>query len=40
MGGIQRAGVYSFMDYVKVGATIQLILGVLMILTIPIFFPF
>lgn len=37
---VMPAGQYSFMDYVKVGAPIQLILGVLMILTIPLFFPF
>ncbi|MDE7443941.1 MAG: anion permease, partial [Muribaculaceae bacterium] len=37
---VMPAGQYSFMDYVKVGAPLQIILGILMILTIPIFFPF
>ena len=37
---VMPAGQYTFMDYVKVGAPLQLLLGVLMILTIPLFFPF
>jgi len=37
---VMPAGQYTFMDYVKVGAPLQLILGILMIFVIPIFFPF
>ncbi len=37
---VMHAGQYSFMDYVKVGAPLQLILGVIMIIAIPLFFPF
>lgn len=37
---VMPAGQYSFLDYVKVGAPLQLLLGLLMILTIPLFFPF
>lgn len=37
---VMPAGQYTFMDYVKVGGPLQLILGVLMILVIPLFFPF
>lgn len=37
---VMPAGQYSFMDYVKVGAPLQLLLGILMILVIPLLFPF
>lgn len=37
---VMPAGQYTFMDYVKVGAPLQILLGILMILAIPIFFPF
>lgn len=37
---VMPAGQYTFMDYVKVGAPLQLLLGILMIFVIPIFFPF
>ena len=37
---VMPAGQYTFMDYVRVGAPLQLILGLLMIFTIPFFFPF
>ena len=37
---VMPAGQYTFMDYVKVGAPLQLALGLLMIFVIPIFFPF
>lgn len=37
---VMPAGQYTFMDYIKVGAPLQLILGVLMIMIIPLFFPF
>ncbi len=37
---VMPAGQYTFMDYVKVGAPLQLLLGILMIFVIPLFFPF
>jgi len=37
---VMPAGQYSFTDYVKVGGPLQLILGIVMILVIPLFFPF
>lgn len=37
---VMSAGKYKFMDYVKVGLPVQLILGVLMIIILPIFYPF
>ena len=33
-------GGYSFMDYVKAGALLQIIVGLILIFTIPLFFPF
>ena len=37
---VMPAGQYSFMDYVKVGAPLQLLLGILMIFVLPLLFPF
>lgn len=37
---VMSAGRYSFMDYVKVGLPLQLIMGIVMILALPILFPF
>ncbi|MDE5750459.1 MAG: anion permease, partial [Duncaniella sp.] len=37
---VMNAGQYTFMDYVKVGAPLQIVLGVLMIFVIPLIFPF
>ena len=37
---VMPAGQYTFMDYVKVGAPLQILLGILMIFIIPLFFPF
>ena len=37
---VMRAGQYTFMDYVKVGLPLQLIMGVVMILVLPLLFPF
>ncbi len=37
---VMPAGQYTFMDYVKVGGPLQVILGLVMILVIPLFFPF
>lgn len=37
---VMPAGQYTFMDYIKVGAPLQILLGILMIFVIPVFFPF
>lgn len=37
---VMNAGHYNFMDYVKVGLPLQLIMGIVAILVIPLFFPF
>lgn len=37
---VMNAGHYTFMDYVKVGVPLQVIMGIVAILTIPLFFPF
>lgn len=37
---VMPAGQYSFMDYVKVGLPLQLLLGILMIFVLPLIFPF
>ena len=37
---VMNAGHYTFMDYVKVGLPLQIIMGIVAILTIPLFFPF
>ncbi|MDE5728520.1 MAG: SLC13 family permease [Duncaniella sp.] len=37
---VMNAGQYTFMDYVKVGGPLQIILGIIMILVVPVFFPF
>ena len=37
---VMNAGHYNFMDYVKVGVPLQVIMGIVAILTIPLFFPF
>lgn len=37
---VMPAGQYSFADYLKVGAPLQLILGVIMIFALPLLFPF
>ena len=37
---VMRAGQYSFMDCVKVGLPLQLMMGVVMILVLPLLFPF
>lgn len=36
---VMRAGNYTFMDYVKVGLPLQIIMGVVMILVLPLLFP-
>ena len=37
---VMPAGQYTFMDYVKVGLPLQIIMGIVMILVLPLFFPF
>jgi di/tricarboxylate transporter len=34
------AGQYTFMDYVKVGLPLQILMGVVMVFVLPLFFPF
>ena len=37
---VMPAGQYTFMDYVKVGLPLQVIMGVVMVLALPLLFPF
>lgn len=37
---VMSAGKYTFMDYVKVGLPLQVIMGVVMVLVLPLLFPF
>lgn len=37
---VMSAGRYSFMDYVKVGLPLQVVMGIIMILVLPLLFPF
>jgi len=37
---VMSAGKYTFSDYVKVGLPLQLILGIIMVLALPLIFPF
>ncbi len=37
---VMSAGQYKFMDYIKVGVPLQLILGIIMVCLLPLFFPF
>lgn len=37
---VMSAGRYSFMDYVKVGLPLQIVMGIVMILVLPLLFPF
>lgn len=37
---VMRAGQYTFMDYIKVGLPLQLIMGIVMVLVLPLLFPF
>lgn len=37
---VMQAGQYKFMDYVKVGLPLQLIIGLMMVLVLPLLFPF
>lgn len=37
---VMPAGKYTFMDYIKVGLPLQIIMGIIMILVLPLLFPF
>ena len=37
---VMSAGQYTFMDYVKVGLPLQILMGVVMVFVLPLFFPF
>ncbi len=37
---VMSAGKYSFMDYIKVGLPLQIVMGIVMIFVIPLLFPF
>lgn len=37
---VMNAGRYTFMDYVKVGLPLQVIMGIIMIIVLPVIFPF
>jgi len=37
---VMVAGKYKFFDYMKVGIPLQLIIGFIVIMVLPIFFPF
>ena len=37
---VMNAGHYNFMDYVKIGLPLQIAVGIVAILVIPLFFPF
>lgn len=37
---VMSAGKYTFMDYVKVGLPLQIIMGIIMVIVLPILFPF
>lgn len=37
---VMQAGRYTFMDYVKVGLPLQLIIGIVMIIALPLIYPF
>ena len=37
---VMSAGQYTFMDYVKVGLPLQILMGIVMVIVLPMFFPF
>ena len=37
---VMPAGRYTFMDYVKVGLPLQIIMGIVMVFVLPLLFPF
>ena len=37
---VMPAGQYSFMDYIKVGLPLQIVMGIVMVIVLPLLFPF
>ncbi len=37
---VMNAGQYTFMDYVKIGGPLQIIMGIVMVIALPLIFPF
>ena len=37
---VMSAGQYTFMDYIKVGLPLQIVMGIVMIFVLPLLFPF
>jgi di/tricarboxylate transporter len=37
---VMPAGQYTFMDYIKVGLPLQIIMGIVMVIVLPLLFPF
>ena len=37
---VMSAGNYTFMDYIKVGLPLQIVMGVVMVVVLPLFYPF
>jgi di/tricarboxylate transporter len=37
---VMSAGQYTFMDYIKVGLPMQILKGIVMVLVLPLLFPF
>ena len=37
---VMQAGRYSFMDYIRVGIPLQVIMGLVMLIVLPLLFPF
>ena len=37
---VMQAGRYTFMDYIRVGLPLQVIMGVVMVFVLPLLFPF
>ena len=37
---VMPAGQYSFMDFVKVGLPLQILMGIIMVFALPLLFPF
>ena len=37
---VMKAGQYTFMDYIKVGLPLQVIMGIVMVIVLPLLFPF
>ena len=37
---VMSAGQYTFMDYVKVGLPLQILMGIVMVFVLPLLFPF